>query len=170
MTAAMQESTPAPTRRNPAEGGSLRPVPVANRHVHTGIPPADEKPDGGCPARHHHPGIGQSGCCTRAAIVSRNRDRVEVRAAAMREFDLEERLRNWGNERRGPYDPVDARIVDAAWRRLPVRHRELLQMVYLWKAGREVVCRRLKIRRHAAQFFELELAAAKAALKKIIDS
>jgi hypothetical protein len=82
---------------------------------------------------------------------------------------LEERLCNWGRERRGVYDPEDGQRVDAAWRRLDSYHRELLRMVYVWKAGREVACRRLKIRRHPSQIFELELASAKAAIKKILD-
>lgn len=82
---------------------------------------------------------------------------------------LEERLLNWGRERRGVYDPQDAQLVDAAWRRLDPRHRDLLIMIYVWKAGREVACRRLKIRRHPPHFFELELAAAKAAIRKLLE-
>lgn len=82
---------------------------------------------------------------------------------------LEERLRNWGRDRRGVYDPQDAQRVEAAWRRLDPRHRDLLIMIYVWKAGREVACRRLKIRRHPPHFFELELAAAKVAIRKLLE-
>ncbi|WP_144156330.1 hypothetical protein [Paraburkholderia sp. BCC1885] len=82
---------------------------------------------------------------------------------------LEERLRNWGRERRGVHDPEDARRLDAAWRRLDPRHRELLRLIYVWKAGREVACRRLKIRRHPPHFFELELAAAKVAISRLLE-
>ncbi|SEA60200.1 hypothetical protein [Paraburkholderia sartisoli] len=74
------------------------------------------------------------------------------------------RLENWGNASRGAYDPVDAARVTNAWLTLHPRHREMLRMVYLWQAGREVVCRRLRIPRWPAQRFDLELAAARSAL------
>ncbi|WP_438391689.1 hypothetical protein [Caballeronia sp. DA-9] len=169
MTVAKQELSQEAMRRGLAHSRLLRPSLHVHRHAHTGTFPADD-PSGGRYPAFRSTGIGQSGCCTRADTRSRNGDRENARPTTTHTFSLEERLRNWGSERRGLYDPVDARLVDAAWRRLPVRHRELLQMVYLWKAGREVVCRRLKIRRHPAQVFELEVAAAKAALKKIVDA
>ncbi|TDN67180.1 hypothetical protein B0G77_0426 [Paraburkholderia sp. BL10I2N1] len=84
-------------------------------------------------------------------------------------WSLEERLCNWARQARGGHDEGDAQRVDRAWRRLAPCHRELLRMVYVWGAGREVVCRRLKIRRQPSHIFELELAAAKAAIEKILD-
>lgn len=77
---------------------------------------------------------------------------------------LDERLRNWGQSNRGAHDPVDAEYVTRAWRTLTPRNRDLLRMVYLWHASREVVCRRLKIARHPRQRFDLELHAARSAL------
>ncbi|CAN7306502.1 hypothetical protein LJR034_001464 [Caballeronia sp. LjRoot34] len=168
MTAVKQASTPATQRREPGQAGSLRPGLVNHRDVDTGTPPAQAQLCGCCLATHGT-GIEQRDAQPGGSTRSQNRDRDEPRSAIMNVLSLEERLRNWGRERRGSYDTVDARLVDAAWRRLHVSHRELLQMVYLWKAGREVVCRRLKIRRHPAQIFELEVAAAKAALKRILD-
>lgn len=82
---------------------------------------------------------------------------------------IEERLLNWGRDRRGIYDPDDGLRIDAAWRRLDPRHGELLRMVYVWKTGREVACRRLKIQRHPPHHFELELAAAKDAIRKSLE-
>ena len=90
-------------------------------------------------------------------------------SSTMNRRDVEERLSNWGCDRRGAHDPEDGQRVDAAWRRLDPYHRELLRMVYVWRAGREVACRRLKIRRYPSQIFELELASARAAIKKILD-
>ncbi|WP_205191250.1 hypothetical protein [Burkholderia sp. LMG 13014] len=77
---------------------------------------------------------------------------------------LDERLHNWGQSNRGAHDPVDAECVTRAWRTLTPRNRDLLRMVYLWHASREVVCRRLKIARHPRQHFDLELHAAQSAL------
>ena len=82
---------------------------------------------------------------------------------------LRRRLENWGNASRGAYDPVDAARITKAWQTLQVRHRDMLRMVYLWHARREVVCRRLRIPRRPAQCFELELAAARAALARVLD-
>lgn len=81
-------------------------------------------------------------------------------------LSLDARLDNWASAGRGPYDPADALQIDAAWRRLATRQRELLRMMYLWRAGREVVCRRLRIPRHPWSRFELELASAKQALAR----
>lgn len=89
--------------------------------------------------------------------------------STMMHRSIEERLLNWGRNRRSIYDPDDGLRVDAAWRRLDPRHRELLRMIYVWKAGREVACRRLKIRRHPPHFFELEFAGAKSAIEKLLE-
>lgn len=77
---------------------------------------------------------------------------------------LDARLDNWASASRGSYDPVDAQCIERAWQRLAVRHRELLRMAYLWRAGREVICRRLGIPRHPWHGYELELSSAKRAL------
>ncbi|WP_347880213.1 hypothetical protein [Burkholderia cenocepacia] len=81
---------------------------------------------------------------------------------------LDERLRNWGQSNRGAHDPVDADYVTRAWRTLSPRNRDLLRMVYLWHASREVVCRRLKIARHPRQHFDRELDAARSALARAL--
>ncbi|MBB4515419.1 MULTISPECIES: hypothetical protein [Paraburkholderia] len=81
---------------------------------------------------------------------------------------LARRLENWGNASRGAFDPVDAARITKAWRTLHLRHRDMLRMVYLWHARREVVCRRLCIPRRPAQCFDLELAAARAALARAL--
>jgi hypothetical protein len=78
------------------------------------------------------------------------------------------RLENWGNTSRGAYDPVDAAQVTKAWQTLHQRPREMLRMVYLWHARREVVCRRLRIPQRPAQRFDLELAAARLALAQAL--
>lgn len=81
---------------------------------------------------------------------------------------LDVRLDNWASAGRGSYDPVDAVRIEEAWRRLAVRQRDLLRMVYLWRAGREVVCRRLRIPRSPWCRYELELASAKQALASLL--
>ncbi|PAK12558.1 hypothetical protein CJO66_22125 [Burkholderia ubonensis] len=81
---------------------------------------------------------------------------------------LDERLRNWGQSNRGAHDPIDAEYVTRAWETLAPRNRDLLRMVYLWHASREVVCRRLKIARHPRQHFDLELHAARSALARAL--
>lgn len=82
---------------------------------------------------------------------------------------LESRLDNWANAPRGAHDPIDAARVESAWRCLEPRHKELLRMVFLWHAGREVVCRRLKIPRYPRSRYELELAAAEHALNCLLE-
>jgi hypothetical protein len=82
---------------------------------------------------------------------------------------LESRLDNWANAPRGAYDPVDAARIEAAWMRLDPHHKDLLRMVYLWHAGREVVCRRLRIPRHPRSRYELELALARKALARLLE-
>lgn len=81
---------------------------------------------------------------------------------------LESRLDNWANAARGPHDPIDAARIEAAWRRLDPRHRDMLRMVYLWHAGREVVCRRLNIPRYPRSRYDLELAAVKQTLARLL--
>ncbi|PRG58080.1 hypothetical protein C6T69_31885 [Burkholderia multivorans] len=83
---------------------------------------------------------------------------------------LELRLANWGNAARGVYDRVDAARITKAWETLHPRHRDMLRMVYLWHADREVICRRLHIPRRPAQRFALELAAAHAALARALET
>lgn len=82
---------------------------------------------------------------------------------------LESRLDNWANAARGPREPIDAAKIEAAWRCLEPRHKELLRMVYLWHAGREVVCRRLQIPRYPRSLYELELASAQRALARRLE-
>jgi len=82
---------------------------------------------------------------------------------------LGSRLDNWANAPRGAHDPIDAAKIEAAWMRLEPRHKDLLRMVYLWRAGREVVCRRLKIPRHPRSLYHLELASAKQALARLLE-
>lgn len=82
---------------------------------------------------------------------------------------LESRLDNWANASRGPHDPIDAAKIEAAWGCLEPRHKELLRMVYLWHAGREVVCRRLRIPRHPRSRYDLELASAQHALARQLE-
>ncbi|WP_213297173.1 hypothetical protein [Paraburkholderia sacchari] len=82
---------------------------------------------------------------------------------------LMQRLENLGNASRGAYDPVDAARITRAWHTLHPRHLDLLRMVYLWHAGREVVCRRLRIPRRPPELFEQELAAASAALARALE-
>jgi hypothetical protein len=81
---------------------------------------------------------------------------------------LDERLRNWANADKVWSDAADAACVDAAWRRLPSRHQELLRMAYLWRADRCVICRRLKIPQRPLYRYELEVNQAKAALARLL--
>jgi hypothetical protein len=81
---------------------------------------------------------------------------------------LDARLDNWASAGRGAYDAVDADHIERAWRRLAVHQRDLLRMVYLWRAGREVTCRRLGIPRHPWRRYELELSWAKQALEGLL--
>ncbi len=82
---------------------------------------------------------------------------------------LDERLRNWGQSNRGAYDPADAERVTRAWRMLRPRDRDILRMVYLWHADREVVCRRLKIPRYPHHRFDRELNNARSALARVLN-
>jgi hypothetical protein len=85
-----------------------------------------------------------------------------------RPLSLDARLDNWANAGRGSHDAVDAGRIELAWQRLATRQRDLLRMVYLWRAGREVVCRQLKIPRNPWNRYELELASAKQALTSLL--
>ncbi|MEX3960288.1 hypothetical protein B0G57_12611 [Trinickia symbiotica] len=85
-------------------------------------------------------------------------------------ISVDARLDNWASVNRGHYDPVDAALVEQAWQRLAPRHMELLRMAYLWRAGREVICRRLKIPRCPWRRYELELASAKDALAGLLSA
>jgi len=82
---------------------------------------------------------------------------------------IDERLRNWAREREHGQDLADAAKVEQAWRRLTPMHKELLRMMYVWGANREVICRRLKIPRRPITVLELKLVAAKAAIEKILN-
>ncbi|MFM0079018.1 hypothetical protein P0D72_09030 [Paraburkholderia sediminicola] len=81
---------------------------------------------------------------------------------------LDERLRNWANADKAWSDAADAACVDAAWHRLATHHRELLRMVYVWRADRGVICRRLKIPQRPWCRYELEVTQAKAALVRLL--
>jgi len=81
---------------------------------------------------------------------------------------IDARLDNWASANRGRYNPVDAEKVELAWRRLAPRHQQMLRMAYVWRAGREVICRRLEIPRHPWSRYELELASAKRALAHLL--
>jgi hypothetical protein len=82
---------------------------------------------------------------------------------------IDARLRNWGSKRELGQDLADAARVELAWRQLVPLHRELLRMVYVWGANREVICRRLKVPRLPTTILELELAAAQRAIEKILN-
>ncbi|MBW9105088.1 hypothetical protein JNB89_15230 [Paraburkholderia phenoliruptrix] len=88
----------------------------------------------------------------------------EQRAVA----SIDARLDNWASASRGRYDPTDAALVEQAWQRLAPCHKELLHMAYQWRAGREVICRRLKIPRRPWHKYELELAAAKQSIASLL--
>ena len=81
---------------------------------------------------------------------------------------LDERLRNWASADRAWSDAPDAARIKEACRRLGPHHRELLRMVYVWRASREVICRRLKIPHRPWQKYELEVAAARSALARLL--
>lgn len=81
---------------------------------------------------------------------------------------LDARLDNWANATRGRYNATDAALVEQAWQRLSPRHKDLLRMAYQWRAGREVICRRLDIPRYPWGRYELELASAKRALASLL--
>lgn len=83
---------------------------------------------------------------------------------------IESRLLRWGRiSRAGPdglstSDLHEYELITRAWRRLTVPHRDMIKMVYVWRANREVICRRLSIRRTPPTFYDLELAAARRAM------
>lgn len=83
---------------------------------------------------------------------------------------LESRLLRWGRISRSGSDGLNAddlreyELITKAWRRLAVPYRDMVKMVYVWRASREVICRRLRIKRSPASFYDLELAAAQRAM------
>jgi broad-specificity NMP kinase len=81
---------------------------------------------------------------------------------------LDERLRNWASADRVWSDAVDAARIEQAWPHLEPHHRELLRMVFVWRANRGVICRRLKIPGWPPQKFELKVAEAKSALARLL--
>ncbi|VWB63256.1 hypothetical protein BLA23254_02934 [Burkholderia lata] len=83
-------------------------------------------------------------------------------------LSLDARLDNWASAGRGRHDAADAVLVEQAWQRLAPSQKEMLRMTYLWRAGREVVCRRLGIPRYPWCGYELELASAKRALASLL--
>ena len=81
---------------------------------------------------------------------------------------LDERLRNWASADRAWSDAADAALIEEAWGSLEPHHRELLRMVYVWRSNRGVICRRMKIPGWPRQKYELEVAAAKSALARLL--
>lgn len=83
---------------------------------------------------------------------------------------IESRLLRWGRiSRSGPdglntHDLREYELITKAWRRLAVPHRDMIKMVYVWRAHREIVCRRLRLARFPASIYDLALAAARRAL------
>jgi hypothetical protein len=83
---------------------------------------------------------------------------------------FESRLLRWGRiSRSGPDglntdDLREYELITKVWRRLAVPHRDMIKMVYVWRAHREIVCRRLKIKRSPASIYDLALVSARRAL------
>ena len=98
------------------------------------------------------------------------RELKEALCGGDRSDSIESRLLRWGRISRAGLDglsPSDLRefeLITSAWRHLAVPQREMIRMIYVWRANREVVCRRLHIRRSPATFYDLELAAARHAM------
>lgn len=85
-------------------------------------------------------------------------------------LSIDARLDNWASAARGWYDPVDAALIERAWHRLTPCHKEMLRMAYQWRAGRDVICRRLGIPRRPWCRYDLELASAKRALASLLET
>jgi len=83
--------------------------------------------------------------------------------------EIESRLLRWGRISRSGSDGLNANdvreyeAITKAWRRLIVPHRDMIKMVYVWRAHREIVCRRLRIARSPTSIYDLSLAAARRA-------
>lgn len=83
---------------------------------------------------------------------------------------IESRLLRWGRISRTGTDGLttsdlrEYELITKAWRRLTVPHRDMMKMVYVWRANREIICRRLRIKRSPASFYDVALAAAKHAM------
>ncbi|CAN7789326.1 hypothetical protein LJR034_008955 [Caballeronia sp. LjRoot34] len=55
-------------------------------------------------------------------------------------------------------------LITKAWRRLAIPHCDIIKMVYVGRAHREIVCRRLRLARSHTSIYDLALAAARRAL------
>ncbi|HEB3530076.1 TPA: hypothetical protein RZC51_001555 [Burkholderia cenocepacia] len=83
---------------------------------------------------------------------------------------IESRLLRWGRISRSGADGLNTddlreyELITKAWRRLTTHHRDMIKMVYVWRAHREIVCRRLKIKRSPPSIYDLVLTAARHAL------
>lgn len=92
-----------------------------------------------------------------------------VRSGAYTEL-VESRLLRWGRISRSGPDGLNAddlheyELITKAWRRLFVQHRDMIKMVYIWRAHREIICRRLRIARSPAVIYDLALMTARRAL------
>jgi hypothetical protein len=82
---------------------------------------------------------------------------------------IESRLLRWGRISRAGSDGLsmhdlrEYELITKAWRRLNVPYRDMIKMVYVWRAHREIICRRLKIKRSPASNYDLALSAARRA-------
>jgi hypothetical protein len=83
---------------------------------------------------------------------------------------IESRLLRWGRISRAGSDGLsmhdlrEYELITKAWRRLNVPYRDMIKMVYVWRAHREIICRRLRIKRSPPSIYDLELAAARRAM------
>lgn len=95
--------------------------------------------------------------------------REAVRGGAYTE-SIESRLLRWGRISRSGPDGLSAddlreyELITKAWRRLFLPHRDMIKMVYIWRAHREIVCRRVRIARSPAVIYDLALMTARRAL------
>jgi hypothetical protein len=84
-------------------------------------------------------------------------------------YSIESRLLRWGRVSRsgsdglGTNDLREYELITKAWRRLAVPYRDMIKMIYVWRAHREIVCRRLRIARSPLSVYDLALAAARRA-------
>lgn len=70
---------------------------------------------------------------------------------------------------RAGLDFEDAKLISAAWVRLPERPKSLLKWSYVLNSPPSVVCRKLGIRHWPASHFKQELAAAESEIQKLLD-
>jgi len=98
------------------------------------------------------------------------RELRDALCGADRTDSIESRLLRWGRISRSGADGLNTddlreyELITKAWRRLAAHHRDMIKMVYVWRAHREIICRRLKIKRSPTSIYDLALAAAKRAL------